>query len=195
MPRTQDPIASPVRLFAAVVILTAAWAMTAPVPASATVLLPADFTTVASQAAAIVHGRVVVVQSALVGPQRTIESFITLEVIDTFKGAPASSVTFRVPNGQVGRYRRVLVGAPEFEAGDEVVVFLQGRAPVMPSLFGLSQGVYRVSRAAGRPLVTPPPVLARGVAAERVVRGDPARVPIPVDAFAREVRLALERAR
>jgi hypothetical protein len=43
--------------------------------------------------------------------------------------------------------------------------------------------------------VTPPPVMARGVGAERVVRGDPARQLLPIDAFAGEVRRVLERAR
>ncbi|MBI4262839.1 MAG: hypothetical protein HY657_00555 [Acidobacteria bacterium] len=144
----------------------------------------------------VVHGRVVSVQSALTGPRRTIESVITLTVIESLKGAPGATVAFSVPNGQVGRYRRVLVGAPEFDVGDEVVVFLQGRPPAMPALFGLSQGVYRVARdGASRALVTPPPVMARGLAAERVVRGDPVRTAMPVDAFAREVRAVLERAR
>jgi hypothetical protein len=138
---------------------------------------------------------VVDVQSGLTGSRRTIESLVTVSVITALKGAPGRTVTFRVPNGQVGRYRRVLVGAPEFEEGDEVVVFLHGRAPAVPTLFGLSQGVYRVMRDAGaRALVTPPPVMARGLAAERVVRGDPVRTAMPVDQFAREVRAVLERA-
>jgi hypothetical protein len=38
-----------------------------------------------------------------------------------------------------------------------------------------------------------PPRLAAGEG--RVVRGDPARAPVPIDAFAREVRSVLERAR
>src|SRR5688500_2127807 len=154
------------------------WALCLDVP-SATVLLPAEFSDVVSQSTMAVHGTVVDVQSGLTGPRRTIESIVTVSVITALKGRPGARVAFRVPNGQVGRYRRVLVGAPEFEAGDEVVVFLQGRAPAMPSLFGLSQGVYRVTRdPAARALVTPPPVLARGVAAERVVRGDPVRTPM-----------------
>jgi hypothetical protein len=37
--------------------------------------------------------------------------------------------------------------------------------------------------------------MARGIGAERVVRGDPVRAPMPVDQFAREVRAVLERAR
>ena len=162
--------------------------------AHATVILPADFATVVTGASLAVHGRVISVRSELTGPRRTIESFVTVAVLQSLKGTPGATVTFRVPNGQIGRYRRIVVGAPEFEEGDEVVVFLQGRAPAMPTLFGLSQGVYRVIRdSSARALVTPPPVMARGLQAERVVRGDPVRTPMPVEAFAREVRAVLER--
>jgi hypothetical protein len=163
---------------------------------SATVVLPADFTTVVAAATIVVHGRVIDVRSQLIGPRRTIESVVTLSVIESLKGAPGSTVTFRAPNGQVGRYRRILIGAPEFEEGDEVVVFLAGRAPALPTIFGLSQGIYRVVRdASARASVTPPPVMARGLGAERVVRGDPVRTAMPVDAFARRVRALLESAR
>jgi len=166
------------------------------VDVSATVVLPADFTDVVSGSAVAVHGTVIDVQSGLTGPRRTIETVVTVSVITPLKGEPGRTVIFRVPNGQVGRYRRVVVGAPEFAEGDEVVVFLQGRAPAIPTPFGLSQGVYRVIRdSAGRALVTPSPVLARGLGAERVVRGDPVRAPMPVAQFAREVRTAVERAR
>mgnify|MGYP003347379000 FL=1 len=164
--------------------------------ASATVLLPADFATVVNGSPVIVHGRVADIRSFSSGPSRTIESVVTLDVIDTLRGTPSRTVMFRVPNGQIGRYRRVVVGAPEFAEGDEVVVFLQARAPAIPTLFGLSQGVYRVVRGANdEAIVTPPPVMARGFSAERVVRGDPARRPIAMDAFAREVRAVLEGSR
>ena len=152
--------------------------------ASATVLLPADFETVVTGSPLIVHGRVVEVRSALTGPRRAIESVVTLSVIESLKGNPGATVAFKVPNGQVGRYRRILVGAPEFEAGDEVVVFLHARAPALPPLFGLSQGVYRVA----------------GEGARRVVRGDGARgdrvrQPVAIDAFTRDVRAVMARVR
>lgn len=162
----------------------------------ATVLLPADFETVVSESTSIVHGRVVEVRSVLTGPRRVIESFVTVAVIESLKGTSSTSVMFRVPNGQVGRYRRVVVGAPEFAVGDEVVLFLEGRAPAIPSLFGLSQGVYRIGRdSTSRAVVTPPPVLARGAGSERVVRGDPVRRAMPVGDFVREVQSVLERTR
>jgi hypothetical protein len=162
--------------------------------ASATVLLPADFATSVSEAGLIVHGRVIDVQSTLSGPHRVIESVITVTVVQSIKGSAASTVSFRVPNGQVGRYRRIVIGAPEFATGDEVVVFLRGRPPALPTLYGLSQGVYRVRRGgAARPIVVPPPISAPGTALDRFPRGDHARRPMPVDVFAGEIRAILER--
>ena len=155
----------------------------------ATVVLPADFATVVNESGLIVHGRVTDVTSHLVGPARAIESVVTLAVIRSLKGDVGETVAFRVPNGQVGRYRRILAGAPEFARGDEVVVFLRGRSPQMPTVFGLSQGLYRVTRdAAARPMVMPPRMQTSG----RVVRGDPGRVPLSVDIFAQAVRAAME---
>ncbi|MBI2187859.1 MAG: hypothetical protein HYU37_12210 [Acidobacteria bacterium] len=150
-------------------------------PASATVLLPADFETVVSESVLIVYGRVVDVRSAVSAPPRGIETFVTVAVVDALKGSPGPRVMFRVPNGQVGRYRRVLVGAPEFEEGDEVVVFLDGRPPAVPALFGLNQGVYRVARHQGAPTV--------------VMREGAARGPLALTAFAREIDSILERRR
>lgn len=180
--------------FGIVCMLSVALCMTTVRPASATVYVPVDFTTIVNEAGAIVHGRVVDVSARLTGPQRTIESLVTVQVIEPLKGSPSAggTVAFRVPNGQVGRYRRVVVGAPEFGRGDEVVVFLRMQGPTIPTLYGLSQGVYRVKRdAAARAVVLPAPITAQGGGAERVVRGDPVRQPMPVDAFVGEVRSIL----
>jgi hypothetical protein len=167
-----------------------------PGPALATVFIPADFTQIVTESRAIIHGRIVDVRARTTGDRRSIETLVTLAAVEHLKGNLGSTVTFKVPGGQVGRYRRVLVGAPVFEPGDDVIVFLTARGPSIPYLYGLSQGVYHIARAAdGREVVTPPPVMARGVGAERVVRGDPARRPLPVDEFARKVREVLERSR
>ena len=180
--------------FGIVCTLSVVVCMTTVRPASATVYVPVDFTTVVKDSGAIVHGRVVDVTARLTGPQRTIESLVTVQVIESLKGSPSTdgTVAFRLPSGQVGRYRRVVVGAPEFARGDEVVIFLRMQAPAIPTLYGLSQGVYRVKRdAAARAVVLPAPITASGGGAERVVRGDPVRQPMPVDAFVSEVRSIL----
>jgi len=167
--------------------------MTLASAASAMVIVPADFSEMVASSELVVHGRVVGVRSQVTGDRRTIETLVTVSVLDALKGEPGSTVYFRVPNGQVGRYRRVMVGAPEFGEGDEVVLFLKGRPPVVPMPFGLSQGVYRVARGRdGRGMVTPPVV---SEAPGRVVRGDPARRPLEMSAFARDVRAIVERQR
>jgi hypothetical protein len=162
---------------------------TAPPDLSATVVLPADFVEMVSESQIIVHGRVSDVRSHTMGERRSIESLVTVSVTQSLKGDTGAVVVFRVPSGQVGRHRRITVGAPEFRPGDEIVVFLKGRSPVVPMPYGLHQGVYRVQRLArGRTVVTPAPVLAHAADAERMVRGDPAARPITIDAFVAQVR-------
>lgn len=156
----------------AIVVATAA-------PAFPTVVVPADLPTAVAESDVIVHGRVVDVRSAATGPGG-IETFVTVAVVEALKGAPGRHVLFRVPNGQVGRYRRVVAGAPEFAAGDEVVVFLRGAPPQIPALFGLGQGVYRVARQAGAPVV---------------LRGSAGRRPLPLEALTREIQGLVETSR
>ena len=162
----------------------------AAVPMSAMVVVPAEFSEMVTSSELVVHGRVVDIRPQFVGDRRTIETVVTVSVLDALKGQPGETVYFRVPGGQIGRYRRFMVGAPEFVSGEEVVLFLRGRPPVVPFPFGLSQGVYRVVRSAdGRSLVTPPIV---SEAAGRVVRGDPSRRPVELSAFANNVRRIAE---
>src|SRR5262245_14703372 len=154
---------------------------------SATTVVPADFAQMARESELIVHGTVVRVDAQLAGSSRAIESLITVQVNDTLKGTTAEQTVFRVPGGKLGRYRSVMVGAPVFAAGDEVILFLKGRAPAIAMPYGLSQGVYRVARNGGTALVTPVVVTGAG----RVTRGDPTRKPLDPAAFARQVESAL----
>ena len=154
---------------------------------SATTLVPADFTQMARESELIVRGTVVRVDAQQMAARQTIESLVTLRVTETLKGTAAEQTVFRVPGGKVGRYRRVMVGAPEFRAGDDVFLFLRGHAPLIAMPYGLSQGVYRIARHAGTAVVTPAVVTGTG----RVTRGDPSRRPLDATAFARQIQLAL----
>lgn len=156
---------------------------------SATVIVPADFNEMVAGSQLVIHGRVVDVRAQMVGDRRTIESVVTVAVDDAIKGSPGSAVVVRVPGGLVGRYQRVMVGAPTFTHGEEVVLFLTGRPPGIPMPFGLNQGVYRVSRGADGHARVAAPVLAEG----RIVRGDPARRPLEVGAFVEQIRSVMER--
>lgn len=151
----------------------------------AMVVVPAEFNEMVTASQTIVQGRIVDVRSYETAGRRTIESLVTVQVVDAIKGQPGTTAYFKLPGGQVGRYRRVMVGAPQFTPGDEVVLFLKGSAPAVPMPFGLTQGVYRVSRdASGRAMVMP--AIAGG--SGRVVRGDPARRALELDAFTTMVR-------
>lgn len=154
-------------------------------PVGATMLLPADFLQMVTESQLIVHARVRAVEGELVGSRRTIESRVTVDVLSSIKGQAGSEVVFQVPGGRVGRYRRIFVGAPTFTAGDEILLFLKGRAPAVARPYGLSQGVYRVTRASGTPVVVPIPAV-EGVAG--TMRGDPARKPLALEEFAQQVR-------
>ena len=159
----------------------------------ATLEVPVEFGEMVQGSQLVIHGRVIDVRGQQTGDRRSIETVVTVAVSEAFKGRPGESVTFRMPGGEVGRYRRVIVGVPRFENGDDVIVFLRGGAPAMPTVFGLSQGLYRVARSVdGRVVVSPAPLMAPSTGAERVVRGDPARQPLPLDAFARAVRARVE---
>jgi hypothetical protein len=159
----------------------------------ATVLVPAEFREIVTGSQVIVHGRVADVRSEQTGDRRRIETIVTLQAGTYYKGGPGDRVTFRVPGGTIGRYRSLMVGAPEFRAGDEVVLFLKANGPAVAHVFGLNQGVFRVQRDArtGQSLVVPPALMSQGDAPQKVIRGTADRKPVPLDAFGAQVRAAL----
>lgn len=157
----------------------------------ATVIVPIEFRELVTTAPVIVRGQVVDVQSRWIDGRRSLETFVTIAVAEYLKGNLGEHLTFRVPGGQMGRYRTVFVGAPEFSAGDEVVLFLKRAGPSNLSIIGLSQGAFRVvtETRTGRRMVTTPIVMGRGGdQAEPIVRGDVTRKPLPIDAFRDAVR-------
>lgn len=168
--------------------------LAAPWPSGALTVLPATFDELVRESHAVVYGRVVAVDGRWSADRRTIESIVTLEAIEHFKGTATATTTFRVPGGDAGGRRLVVAGAPAFRPGDAVVVFLRGRAPSMPSPVGLSLGVYRVSSdpRSGTLVVVPTPVRAAEHPAP-VTRGAAARAARPLAAFGAEVRAAEER--
>jgi len=159
-----------------------------PVALGATVLIPIEFRELVTVSTAIVHGRVADVHAEWTDGRRNVETLVTVEAREYLKGDLGSSVTVRVPGGQIGRYRTVFIGAPEFLVDDEVVLFLKGRAIV-----GLSQGAFRVEPDArtGRPMVVSPMVMSVDDSAQRVVRGDARRRPVAIEVFRETVRQIL----
>ena len=163
----------------------------------ATVLVPAEFREIVSGSQIIVYGRVAEVHAEWSDDRRRIDTVVTLEAATYLKGGPGEVVTFRVPGGQIGRYKNVMVGAPEFQTGEEAVLFLKAQGPSVAHVFGLSQGVFRIrmNERTGARLVVPPVLMGTGDAAERVIRGAAGRTPLPLEAFAATVRTAMVQAR
>ena len=161
----------------------------------ATVLVPAEFHEIVNGSQVIVHGRVADVRADWTNDRFRIETIVTLQADSYLKGGPGDTVTFRVPGGTIGRYRSVMVGAPDFRIGDDVVMFLTADGPSVARVFGLSQGVFRIRRDArtGRRVVVPPALMAASDAPRKVTRGTADRRPVALDAFGAQVRAAMTR--
>ena len=159
--------------------------------AQATVLVPGTLADLVRDAQVIVRGRVSGVYPQFADGRRRIETVVVIDADGYLKGDFGEQFVFKVPGGEIGRYRNVMVGAPVFRAGDDVVLFLSSQGPELPHLVGFSQGVLRLVPEAGtgRALVLSPPLDSIGPKPRLVVRGDRARRSIPYEDFAARVRV------
>lgn len=169
-------------------IVVACCCLLASVPARATIVVAADLGELSREARAIARGRVIALDARWTEDRRTIETIVTIEVESYLKGALGQTLQFRVAGGELGRYRSITVGAPEFTIDERVVVFLGTNGPSIPHVLGFNQGVFRVVRAPDNNwLVTPPPMMPTA-ATTRIVRGDSSRRPQPLADFEQRVR-------
>jgi len=162
------------------------------------VLIPADLGELSRDALAVARGRVAALDAQWTEDRGTIETIVTLDVETYLKGDFGSTLRFRVPGGALGRFRSVVVGAPEFAVDQRVVVFLGAHGPSVPYVLGLNQGVFRVSRAADNSgwFVTSPVLMPAAAGSVRIVRGDPSRRAVALGDFEQTVRtLAAGRAK
>lgn len=160
---------------------------------NATVLVPAEFREIVAGSQIIAHARVVDARPEWVDGRRRIETVVVVEVLASYKGEAARTLSFRVPGGQIGRYRSVMIGAPRFDRGDEAVLFLDAADPAALRIFGLNQGVFRVRHdpRTGLRVVVRPALMARGAGPEPVVRGTQTRRPVGLDEFGAQIRTAM----
>ncbi len=93
--------------------------------ASATVLVPAEFSEIVGGSEIIAYARIVDVRPEWADGRRWIDSVVTAEVVSYMKGGSGETISFKVPGGRLGRYRSVVVGAPVFARGDEAMLFLK----------------------------------------------------------------------
>ena len=163
------------------------------VPVSATLVVPAEFRQVVAESGLIVRGRVTdvrAVETRGVG----VDSIVTVAVDNVIKGQADRYVYVRVPGGEIGRYRFVMVSAPVFRVGQRAMLFLKKGQDNLWRVAGLNQGVFRINPdpVSGLPVV-PPPLVAGKTASMTgpAERGDPRRTLMPVQEFESLVRLVM----
>lgn len=113
-------------------------------PAIGSTFLKVDLEGLTRMSEAVVHGKVTGVTSYWNTDQTMIFTDVTLEVKRHLHGTTDHQVVLRVPGGTVGDYTVEMIGAPEFEMDEEVVVFLARWHDGIPMVAGYSQGKARV---------------------------------------------------
>jgi hypothetical protein len=122
--------------------LTAAALILAAAVTSAMVV-PLQLSDIVAQSDLIVHGKVVGLESNWTADRSTIQTDVTLQVLDVVVSRldVQEQVTFRVEGGRVGEQEVRTSVDPDFEEGDEGIFFLQLDADLLhPTLVGRSQG-------------------------------------------------------
>jgi hypothetical protein len=152
--------------------------------AAATTFAPTDFVDLVKGSAAIVHGRVTATHADWADGRGHVDTFVTIQVEKYLKGDLGQAPEIRIPGGELGRYRDIVVGAPKLAVGDDVILFLSTRGGGRPHVFGLMLGVFRVRHDGGQAFVSPAPAMATDGMPRRVVRGSRAQAPIAMASFA-----------
>ncbi len=115
-------------------------------PAGATSLLRAEVPELTRKADAVVRGTVRRVESRWSADGRRIVTDVEIQVAETLKGAPGSTVLVTQPGGRVGDIGQRVSGLASFAPGEEVVVVLQRRGKAAFSVRGMAQGKFQVQR-------------------------------------------------
>ena len=102
-------------------------------------------------------------------------------------------MSVRLPGGEVGRSKMVMVGAPTLKVGQHAVLFLKPGPDNALRPVALTMGVYPVQPdpRSGRPAVVPPVVQGQTTSGRGVVRGDVRRTMMPVQEFESLVKLVI----
>ncbi|NMO17311.1 hypothetical protein HPC49_06610 [Pyxidicoccus fallax] len=115
-------------------------------PAGATTQLKVDLPELAQDADTVVHGVVRRMESRWSGDKMRIVTDVEIQVTESLKGQPGSTVLVTQPGGQVGDIGQVVHGLASFRTGEEVVVFLEKRGARAFRVSSLAQGKFQVKR-------------------------------------------------
>jgi len=96
-----------------------------------------------SRSTAIVRVAVQGSCTAFSGP--VIFTHYRMQVSETWKGRAATTVDVAVPGGAAGGVRQTYSGAPQFQPGEQYVLFLWTGKSGMTQIMGFSQGVFAIA--------------------------------------------------
>lgn len=138
------------------ILLVASAAVFVPV-ASATLSQTATFEEKVIHAEAIVVGKVLRQEARLDPSRRWILTYTTFRVERALKGMTGPEITIVTPGGELNGVHQSTIGVPQFDPGDENVVFVRD-TPVGPTVLYLDQGAYEVAKdESGQRIVRPVP--------------------------------------
>ncbi len=161
----------------------AAALLAAAAPAAGSTFVASSVEEMARSSEAVARGSVVSVASRVARDGRIVTD-VDIAVAAAWKGAPGERVRVTVPGGEAGGVGLRVDGAPSFERGEDVVVFLARKAGAW-RVNGWALGKYRVVDGEARPSLGGADVLPRAIpAGERLVG------PLPVAELERRVRSA-----
>ena len=81
-----------------------------------------------------------------------------IQVSETWKGTPASTVDVAIPGGVYNKVRETVPGAPSLSSGQDYVLFLWTSKSGLTTITDLSQGLFPIVRAANGQLTISRPV-------------------------------------
>jgi len=126
-------------------------ALCAALPAMAAVAPEVSVEAMAREADAVVRGRVVSATSRWAPDGRHIRTLVSLRRLSTWRGSSPADLVVDVPGGSVGDIAQAVSGAPSFETGEEVVVFLRAAGAGRWRVLGLALGKFRVEAGSAVP--------------------------------------------
>jgi hypothetical protein len=113
-------------------------------PAHATTVTEKNLTDLCKEADMVFVGRVVSVESRWHdAPHKSIETVVRFAVTQPLYGVHDSDVTLTFSGGEVEGLRQVIAGMPQFQPGEDVLLFASNK-PSMSPIIGFHQGCFRV---------------------------------------------------
>ncbi len=167
----------------ALLAIAAATALLVPASSRGALARPVSVEALARDADAVVRAHVERREARWAADGRHIETFVTLRVSSTWRGQASQSLAVRVPGGEVGEFGQRVDASPQFEDGEEVVVFLKRGPGAEWRVHGLGLGKYRIAGGEAHPSLESFTFVAGGVA-----RGERHVGRMPLNELERRVR-------